>query len=197
MPSLKETVSSGLHLRRGVSKPYEQKLQAGEYLDSEDQEELVEDLHSQSQFLNAIWRGILVVFGFFLIVVNVWMILSLLLQGHTFVYFNRVLFPALGKAKLLILEITSLLAFSASLAHAIRIPTHHDLPLITSVVASGVSILLYVVFTLMSPLTFKECYIPLINAFYAVLCVYVDKSAQSFQVQMSELDKLRYKLSTA
>lgn len=198
MSSVVDSVTTGLHLRRGQKKVYEQKLAAHEILDDQDQEELCNDLKAQSEAMARAWRIALVAVGCVLGLIMTYFLVSLLAFGHAHLYLNRVLAPLLGDSLLVILLVLSIMGYASTTYYASQTGRSNEVWMLTSVVSSSVCFLIFSMSLFMKDALNGEMFwMPLANLIYMLVCVYADYSSGAVEREIRELSALRYKLSGA
>ena len=192
IPSLTDTIK-GLRSRKGP-KTYETKLEEKEYLDTEEQEELIADLRSQALLLDSVWRYLLLAFGFILSGLIMFFMMIHIIKGKETIYFHRILEPDVGRGMLLVLQLLSLVAYICTLLYAYQIPRpkedHFLLALVSTIVSSSLFIIILAIY---KHANISTLWLPVSNIIFFAACYYACYTSLSFEKDVQELAKSKYR----
>lgn len=176
-------------------KTYESKLAQGEKLDNHEQEELLSDLKTQADFMNRVWRIVIVAFGAIFGTITLALLVVRLWRGGGVVYLHRNLEPALGAFLLTFLQLAAVLSFALTARAALALPA---LPSEEQMLASGsaaaVSAALFIFcLALKGLLSLPNAWLPLCVAAQWGSLFYARNAAVGFEGDMRDLAKVRYR----
>lgn len=166
-------------------------------MDTEEQEQFIDDLRKQSAMLNKIWRLVMIIFGGVLVLFYVYASVCLVLMGPTYLAFHEVFAPKMGSSTLLLLQMGSLMSICVTIVYARALPRPRDDHFTATWVAAGAIALCYLLMMLMRDAhDWYNLWHPVLPLLYAGMTTYAESNAKKFDTDIACLEALKYKYAS-
>ncbi len=184
----------GSALGRGQKKEYERKLDNGELLDNHEQDELIEDIRRQAEFMNLVWRWMMLFCGCFFAFLVAGMLVVRVIVGPERVYLHRELEPVLGPLFVTLLQVLPFCSFLTSAYAAYLLPALPEDILIAAGVSAAVTAgLSFLLLSTKGVLTLSAAWLALTALGLVGGVWYAQGRARSFESDVGSIEKLRYR----